>query len=159
MLLGQELIDIFDAQVLILLDVGSGEMLKAVLAQNALAVCVCASATHKTFVMTCLRDFVKTRGLVNTMDKAPKKPDDVIAYEQSLQPGKAPGQGTLAAALGSTQPAPNVAATATVAATPTVTPAAPTETPGAPTETQAGQTSATQAKPPRQVFAFGTTVL
>ena len=47
MLLRQEMIEVFDAQVLIVLDFGAGELLKATLAQSVFGDGVCFNAHHK----------------------------------------------------------------------------------------------------------------
>ena len=71
MLLGQEMISVFEAQVMFAFDVGSGEILKAVLAEKTHGIGVCKNVAHKTFVMDTLKEFVKTRGLVNMVADAP----------------------------------------------------------------------------------------
>ena len=91
MLLGQEMISVFEAQVLILFDVGAGEMLKSVMAANVFGVGICVNAAHKALVLTNLRDFVKTRNLVNLNTNAPQKPADVKKYEEKARSRNVPG--------------------------------------------------------------------
>ena len=91
--LGQEIISVFEPEVMFVLDVGSGEFLKAALLAKIFAVGICKNDAHKTFVMDTLREWVKTMKLVNMNADAPKKPDDIVAYENMISrlPPTAPG--------------------------------------------------------------------
>jgi hypothetical protein len=91
--LGQKIIATFEPEVLFVMDVGSGEFLKAALLAKIFAVGICKNDAHKTFVMDTLREWVKTMKLVNMNADAPKKPDDIIAYEKMISrlPPTAPG--------------------------------------------------------------------
>ena len=91
--LGQEIIGVFEPEVLFVLDVASGEFLKAALMAKIYAVGICKNNAHKTFVMETLREWVKAKSLVNMNADAPKKPDDIVAYENMISrlPPTAPG--------------------------------------------------------------------
>ena len=80
MLLGQELINVFNPDVLILFDCGAGEVLKAALAQRVLSVGIVPNKTHKELLMNVLRKFVEAMNLVNVMD-GPTKPLPMIKFE------------------------------------------------------------------------------
>ena len=80
MLLGQELINVFNPDVLILFDCGSGEMLKAALSQRVVSVGIVPNKTHKDLLMNVLRKFVEALSLVNFMD-GPTKPLSMIKFE------------------------------------------------------------------------------
>ena len=47
MMLGQEMIGVFDADVVIAFDVGSGELFKAVLMQKIFGIGICKTEAHK----------------------------------------------------------------------------------------------------------------
>ena len=83
MMLGQELINIFSPEVLVLFDVGSGEMIKAALSQRVLTVGIVANKAHKELIMPGLRQFVQANNLVNIADGAPSKPQALIAFEKA----------------------------------------------------------------------------
>ena len=74
---GQDLMNVFDADVLVLVNPGSGNMLKGVLALHRWAVCVCKTTAQKNFIHAELQKWVKTMHLVSFADK-PAKPDDVV---------------------------------------------------------------------------------
>ena len=80
MLLGQELIEVFNPDVVILFDCGAGEMLKATLAQRVVSVGIVPNKTHKDLLMGVLRKFVEAMNLVNMMD-GPTKPLPMIKFE------------------------------------------------------------------------------
>ena len=80
MLLGQELINVFSPDVVILFDCGAGEVLKAALAQRVLSVGIVPNKTHKELLMNVLRKFVEALNLVNVMD-GPTKPLPMIRFE------------------------------------------------------------------------------
>ena len=74
---GQEMMNVFDADVLVLVNPGTGQFLKGVLALHKWAVCVCRSAVQKNLVHAELQKWVKTMNLVSFADK-PSKPEDVV---------------------------------------------------------------------------------
>ena len=65
MMLGQELINVCNPDVLIIFDVGAGEMMKAALAQRVLCVGIVANKTHRDTVMDVLRKDVHGLNLVD----------------------------------------------------------------------------------------------
>ena len=70
------------AELLFLYDVGSGEMIKASLLQKVHCIDIVRNNAHKAFVMGELKAFVKERGLVNLTSYAPKRPPELIRFEQ-----------------------------------------------------------------------------
>ena len=81
MMLGQELINIFDPEVIVIFDVGAGEMMKAALAQRILSIGTVPNRAHKDFVMGILRKFISTMNLVNLASELPKKTSAMIKFE------------------------------------------------------------------------------
>ena len=81
MMLGQELINIFDPEVIVIFDVGAGEMMKAALAQRILSIGTVPNRAHKDFVMDILRKFISTMNLVNLASELPKKTSAMIKFE------------------------------------------------------------------------------
>ena len=67
------------------MDPGSGEMMKACLAQQVYAVGICKNLMHKKVVMDNLTSWVKGAGLVNVLTGAPEKPADLVGYEQKVK--------------------------------------------------------------------------
>ena len=81
MLLGKELINIFSPDVVILFDVGAGELMKSALSQRVLCVGVVPNKAHKEMVMDVLRKFLDGLNLVNLMDGCPTKTLAMIKFE------------------------------------------------------------------------------
>ena len=76
-MMGQEMMNVFDTDVMVLINPGTGQMVKGVLAVHKWAICVCRSTTHKQLIHAELQKWVKTMNLVSFADK-PTKPDDVV---------------------------------------------------------------------------------
>ena len=98
MLLGKELIHVFSPDVLIIFDVGAGEMIKASLAQRVVCVGIVPNKAHKEFVMQELRRFVLQMNLANVVDGCPAKPVMLTRFETAN-----PDNEDVKAALGSAQ--------------------------------------------------------
>ena len=81
--LGLELINVFQADMLITTTVGSGEYFKAVLQKHKFGIGVCRTSTHKKEVMRKLKAFVKLMNLVS-LRNAPAKDKQLIQYETKL---------------------------------------------------------------------------
>ena len=81
MMLGKELINIFTPGVVILFDVGAGELMKAALSQRVLCVGVVPNKAQKEMVMEVLRKFVDGLNLVNIIDGCPTKPFAMVRFE------------------------------------------------------------------------------
>ena len=79
--LGKELINVFSPDVVILFDVGAGDMMKATLAQRVLIVGIVPNKAHRDVVMDVLRKYVEGLNLVNLADGAPSKPMAMIKFE------------------------------------------------------------------------------
>ena len=77
MTFGQEMMNVFDADVLVLVNPGTGHMIKGVLALHRWAICVCKTVAQKNLVHAELQKWVKTMHLVSFADK-PSKPDDIV---------------------------------------------------------------------------------
>ena len=75
--MGHEMMNALDTDVLVLINPGSGQMLKGVFALHRWAICVCRTATQKNLVHTELQKWVKSMNLVSFADK-PAKPDDIL---------------------------------------------------------------------------------
>ena len=84
MQLGLELLNVFDAHILVTNTVGSGELLKAVLQTRKFGIGICRTSTHKKCVLERLKDFVKMMHLV-TLKGAPTKSADLLKYEMMLK--------------------------------------------------------------------------
>ena len=82
--LGLELINVFQADMLITTTVGSGEYFKAVLQKHKFGIGVCRTSTHKKEVMKKLKAFAKLMNLVS-LKNAPAKDKQLIQYETKLQ--------------------------------------------------------------------------
>ena len=80
-MLGKELINVFSPDVVILFDVGAGELMKAALAQRVLIVGIVPNKAHRDVVIEVLRKFVDGLNLVNLADGAPSKPAQMIKFE------------------------------------------------------------------------------
>ena len=74
---GEEMMNVFEADVLILVNPGTGQMLKGVLALHRWAICVCKTVTQKNLIHAELQNWVKTMHLVSFADK-PAKPQDLV---------------------------------------------------------------------------------
>ena len=74
---GQETMNVFDTDVLIIVNPGTGQILKGVLALHRWAIVVCKTAAQKNLVQAELQKWVKTVHLVSFVDK-PTKPPDVV---------------------------------------------------------------------------------
>ncbi len=74
---GQEVMNVFDADVLIVVNPGTGQIIKGVLAQHKWAIPVCRSTAQRNLVHAELQKWVKTMNLVSFADK-PSKPDDIV---------------------------------------------------------------------------------
>jgi hypothetical protein len=74
---GSEMMNVFDADVAVVVNPGSGHMLKGILSNHKWAIAVCRTATQKNLVHSELQKWVKTMNLVSFADK-PKKPDDCV---------------------------------------------------------------------------------
>ena len=85
MQLGMELIHVFGADVVVLTEVGSGEMMQAVLQKHKFGVGFCSTPTQKKQVMIKLKNFAKLMNLVSLND-GPGKSEELLMYEKSLQP-------------------------------------------------------------------------
>ena len=81
MMLGKELINVFSPDVLILFDVGAGELMKAALSQRVLSVGIVPNKAHKEMLMNILRKFVEGMNLVNLADGCPTKSPTMIKFE------------------------------------------------------------------------------
>ena len=81
MLLGKQLVDVFQPDVLILFDSGAGEMIKAALAMRILSVGLVPNKTHKDMLMPILREYVEAMNLVNWREGYPPKPMAMIKFE------------------------------------------------------------------------------
>ena len=121
---GKELIEVFDADILVLLHGGTGEMVKAVLAKQRHAVVICSTAAQKVLIQTNLRDWTKRMNLVNFAD-APTKPANLIAYERGVtvqSSAKAPPTAPANVIPNTTAPAPVPSVVVPKQATPTAPP-------------------------------------
>ena len=74
---GQETMNVFDTDVLIIVNPGTGQILKGVLALHRWAIVVCKTAAQKKLVQDELQKWVKTMNMVSFADK-PAKPADVV---------------------------------------------------------------------------------
>lgn len=74
---GQEMMNVFDTEVLIIVNPGTGQIIKGVLALHRWAICVCKTVAQKNLVQSELLKWVKTMHLVSFADK-PTKPPDVV---------------------------------------------------------------------------------
>ena len=81
MMLGKELINIFDPELIVVFDVGAGELIKAALAQRILSIATVPNRAHKDFVMEILRKFVASVNLVNLAIDLPTKTPAMIKFE------------------------------------------------------------------------------
>ena len=182
MLLGQELLNVFAPQVLILFDCGAGEMMKAALSQRVLCVGIVPNKAHKELLMNILRKFVEGMNLVNLKDNCPTKPLAMIKFEAD-HPDNEDVKRSVGAATASSLiqvdpaspkaiPSTPIAKIANSPQTPkTLTPkASPSPAPkGSPlaispviVPASTGSASSTQTPPPpvnKSVLSFGTTVL
>jgi len=86
---------VFGAEVLMLFNAGSGEMIKAALVQQIYAVAICANNAHKNVVLENLMAFVKLKGMVNLATDAPTKPADLVAFEKQLLVDARTGQASV----------------------------------------------------------------
>ena len=77
MTFGQEMMSTFDTDVPIIVNPGTGQMVKGVLALHRWAICVCKTVTQKNLIHSELQNWVKTMHLVSFADK-PTKPPDVV---------------------------------------------------------------------------------
>lgn len=77
MAFGQEMMNVFDTEVLIIVNPGTGQIIKGVLALHRWAICVCKTVAQKNLVQSELLKWVKTMHLVSFADK-PTKPADVV---------------------------------------------------------------------------------
>ena len=84
MKLGKEMANMFDADVGIFTQPGSGEMIKAFLLTGKYVVALCKSTAHKNFIKSNLETWVENMNLVSFSD-APTKPPQLIAYEKALK--------------------------------------------------------------------------
>ena len=73
--------------MLIIFNIGTGEMIKAALVPQVCAVAICANLAHKKMVLENMMAFLKSKGLVNLAAGAPTKSADLVAFEQRLQVG------------------------------------------------------------------------
>ena len=80
--IAMEMIDTFDADMLIGVYPGTGEMLKAVLAKQKHGVAICCTKAQKTLITSNLRDWVKRMNLVSFSDR-PQKPRALMDFERS----------------------------------------------------------------------------
>ncbi|MCP3883971.1 MAG: hypothetical protein GY700_00545, partial [Propionibacteriaceae bacterium] len=80
-MLTREAIHVFDIDVGILLNPGSGKSLLAVVLENRRAVAIVKNKAQKTFIMRNLTEAVKAANLV--ADKRPLKPQELTVWEAS----------------------------------------------------------------------------
>ena len=81
MLLGKELINVFGPDVVIIFDVGAGEMMKAALVMRILSIAIVPNKAHKEFVLEILRKFVAAMNLVNLNSDLPTKTAAMLKFE------------------------------------------------------------------------------
>ena len=157
MLLGQELINVFNPDVLVLFDCGAGEMLKAALSQRVLSVGIVPNKTHKELLMNVLRKFVEGLNLVNVMD-GPTKPLPMIRFEAAYPDNEDVKKSVIiSSVIGADSMSPSKAP-----APPTPkTPAPPTpKTPAPPPVIISSPSSAAASSSQnKSVLQFGTTIL
>ena len=84
MILGLELINVFDVEVLVTTTVGSGEMFKAVLQKHKYGVGICKTKEHKKQVVQRLKEYAKLMNLV-PLTNSPRKSAEMVSFEQQLQ--------------------------------------------------------------------------
>ena len=84
MQLGLEMLNVFQADIVVTNTVGSGELFKAVLPMHKFGIGFCKTATHKKVVLDRLKAFAKLMNLV-PLTGAPAKSDELINYEKNLQ--------------------------------------------------------------------------
>lgn len=75
----------FEAGVVVVVNPGSGQLLRAVLADNARAVAVCGTPGHRVWVQGLLQDYVKVARLC-TLAGSPPKPEVLLAFEKAGKP-------------------------------------------------------------------------
>lgn len=80
--LAQEFINVFGVDVLVDMQPGSGEKLKAALLSNIRCVAIAASGAQKKFVIDNLTKFVESQRLVTSYN-SPAKPPACLAYERA----------------------------------------------------------------------------
>ena len=77
MTFGQELMNVFDTDILVIVNPGTGHMVKGAMSLHRWAICVCKTLAQKNLVQSELQKWVKSMHLIDLKDK-PSKPDDVV---------------------------------------------------------------------------------
>jgi hypothetical protein len=76
--MGTEAMNVFESQVMVLVNPGTGQLMKGVLACHKHVIAVCKSVAQKNLIHAELQKWVKSMHVVSFADKPPK-PDDVAA--------------------------------------------------------------------------------
>jgi len=79
--LTQEMIHVFNIELLVDMTPGSGQSAFAAISENIKAIVVCKNTAHKTFILENLAELVKAHRLVRFVP--PAKPAEVIAWESA----------------------------------------------------------------------------